>query len=223
MVLGRGGKRPGAGRPRLRDRRRHTPHRARTRISRRDPVHVTLRAFPTVANLRQRALFRRIKEILRAAKDRFDARLVHFSLQRNHLHLILEAENWLALSRAVKGLEVRLARLINKVMERGGQVFSDRYHTHVLKTPRETRHALGYVLNNSRKHAAELGIAIPKGWLDPLSSASWFPGWKDARAPVPPAPDAPVAAPRTWLLTTGWRRHGLIPVDTSPRPQPRIG
>jgi hypothetical protein len=111
---------------------------------------------------------------------------VQFSVQGNHLHLIFEASDWKALSRAVKGLCVRLARGINKVMNRTGRVFSDRYHTHVLKTPREARNGLAYVLQNWRKHAAEARVSIPRGALDPCSSARFFPGWADG----------PLAAPR---------------------------
>lgn len=167
--------------------------------------------------MRQKALFARLREALVAGKDRFGCRLVHFSVQGNHLHLIFEADDWRALSRAVKGLSVRLARTINRVMNRKGRVFADRYHTHVLTTPRETRNGLTYVLQNWRKHAAEARVSIPRGSLDPYSSARWFTGWADGPAVVAPGGDDPVVSPRSWLLTQGWKRRGLLRVDERPR------
>ena len=139
-------------------------------------------------------------------------------VQGNHLHLIFEASDWRALSRGVKGLSVRLARAINRAMGRTGRVFSDRYHVHVLKTPRETRNGLVYVIQNWRKHAAEARVSIPRGALDPFSSARWFAGWADGPPAVSPCQSDPVVGPRTWLLTQGWRRRGLVRVDERPSP-----
>jgi REP element-mobilizing transposase RayT len=135
-------------------------------------------------------------------------RVVHFSIQSNHLHLIVEASDKDSLSRGMQGLTVRMARAVNRALGGDGSVFADRYHGHELKTPRETRTALLYVLQNWMKHGQGRGH-------DPCSSARWFDGW---RTPSPTSPDPPiVAAARTWLVTIGWRRHGLL------RPQDKPG
>ncbi len=82
------------------------------------------------------------------------------------------------------------------------------------------RNALAYVLNNSRKHAAQRGKKLARRWLDPYSSAAQLDGWKggytelDFRDVGPPVG----RAPQTWLLRVGWRRHGLIPVEEVPGP-----
>jgi REP element-mobilizing transposase RayT len=128
-------------------------------------------------------------------------RVVHFSIQTNHLHLIVEASDKEALSRGMQGLTVRMARAVNRALGGRGTVFADRYHAHELKTPRETRAALLYVLQNWAKHGRG-------GKFDPCSSALWFDGWSE-RPPRGKEPSV-VTAPRTWLVTTGWRRHGLI-------------
>ena len=116
----------------------------------------------------------------------------------------------------------RLARAVNRVMKRGGRVLADRYHLHLLKTPREARHALRYVLLNARRHAKEAGLRLPRvARLDPASSARWFDGWKvaaHAMAATVCASRAPVAAARTWLLRVGWRRRGLIDPADVPGP-----
>jgi REP element-mobilizing transposase RayT len=147
----------------------------------------------------------------RAAKRRLGARLVQFSIQSNHLHLIAEAEDRRALSRAMQGLAVRLARRLNARIGRRGTVFSDRYHARALRTPLEVRRALLYVLHNHRHHA---GKHRPTA-LDPLSSAAYFDGFGDCAPPAVNA-HAPVVASLTWLLRIGWRRHGFLGIDEAP-------
>ena len=153
---------------------------------------------------------------LGAAKERFDARVIHFSLQSNHLHAIVEARDEHALGRALRGLCVRIARALNRVLERAGRVFADRYHARVLRTPREVRHALAYTLHNARKH----GMRIEG--IDPCSSGAAFDGWRDrgvralAALALSPLAEPPVSAARSWLLRRGWRRHGLLGIAETP-------
>ena len=135
-------------------------------------------------------------------------RILQFSVQRDHLHLIIEAEDGRALSRGIQGLAIRLAKAVNRILGRRGRVWGDRYHVRTLKTPREVRNALVYVLMNSRKHLP--GI---RG-LDPCSSAVWFSGWR-SRIPAEPT-RSPVVAARTWLAAVGWRLHGLIGEEEAP-------
>jgi len=141
-------------------------------------------------------------------RERFGFRLNQFSLQSNHLHLIVEAQDRLALSRGMKGIAVRIARTLNQVWKRRGSVFSDRFHARALRTPREVRSALVYVLQNARHHGLRLmGV-------DPYSSGPWFDGWRQG---IVLADDGPGTRARTWLLREGWRRHGLIGIQESPR------
>jgi hypothetical protein len=135
--------------------------------------------------------------------DRFGFRLVHFSVQSNHLHLIAEARDRHALALGMQGLGVRIAKALNKLWSRRGSVFSDRYHARILRTPREVRNALCYVLNNARRH----GLAL--AGLDPFSSARWFDGWSGSEGPRV-GEYGPIVAARTWLARVGWQRHGRI-------------
>ena len=117
---------------------------------------------------------------LARACDRFGMRITHFSVQRDHAHLIVEAGSRACLVRGIKGLCVRIARAMNRLMQRKGAVFADRYHDRVLTTPRQTRHAIAYVLCNFRKHAVCAGL----GALDPFSSGAAFEGWADRKSVV---------------------------------------
>jgi hypothetical protein len=125
-------------------------------------------------------------------------------VQSNHIHLVCETQDERALGRAIKGLGVRLARGLNRLWRRTGRVIADRYHAHVLATPLEVRRALAYVLHNARRHG------IPCAGLDPCSSGAWFDGWKGVLAVGRLEAASPLPRARTWLLTIGWRRHGLL-------------
>ncbi|HZX97143.1 MAG TPA: transposase, partial [Myxococcales bacterium] len=141
-----GGSRPGAGRKRGSG-RRNVPHRPRRRF-RKGALHVTVRLRREVWNLRSHRCFRALRRSFAAGCVRFGFRLVHFSVQGNHIHTIVEAPDAVALGRAMKGLEVRMARALNKVMSRRGPVFADRYHALLLRSPRQAANAVRYVLEN---------------------------------------------------------------------------
>jgi REP element-mobilizing transposase RayT len=156
--------------------------------------------------------------------DRPGFRIVQFSIQDRHLHLIVEARDARALSRGIQGLKVRIARRLNKRLGRTGPLFADRYHQHILRTPREVYHALQYVLGNAFKHQADQGLHDVGYLYDACSSAAYFDGWQRGyslaahRHRGPP----PVAPARTWLLRRGWiERHGPMPWNARPAPRPR--
>lgn len=138
-------------------------------------------------------------------------RVNHFSIQSNHLHLTVEARDGRALTRGMQGLAIRLAKNLNKLWDRSGKVWAERYYARILRTPREVRRALAYVLNNARHH----GLWFPPRCWDPFSSGRWFDGWREPIRPAP-AHESPCVAPRTWLQRLGWRRHGLVSLDEVP-------
>jgi REP element-mobilizing transposase RayT len=211
-----GGWRPGSGRPRSRT---GVAHEKREEFKRDKPQHVTLRVAKGVPNLRKNRVRRIVSAAIRAGGHSATFRVVHYAILGNHLHLITEAQDTRGLARGMQGLCVRLARRINLVLSRRGALFGDRYHARVLKTPREVRNAIRYVLLNERKHCAERGEKVGKYWVDPFSSGYFFDGWKQQRRFDEPwqkeiLTAGPATAPPTvWLLTTGWRRHGLIAFD----------
>jgi hypothetical protein len=178
------------------------------------PVHVTLRVREGVPSLRIAALVRAWQRSLAEASERGSFRVAHYSLQGDHAHLIVEAHGKEALANGMKSIAARLARAVNRVCGRSGPVLDGRYHHRPLRTPREVRRALAYVLLNARRHLAKRRRAsrVESSSLDPASSARWFDGWRpQAASRLPEARGAPeVARARTWLLRIGWRRHGLV-------------
>lgn len=206
---GWGGRRKGAGRKRAEGRRPSVPHLRRPRHARHAPQLVTLRAVSALRCLRSPRVFPELRRRLACASgDRF--RLVHFSVQADHVHAIVEANDHEALERGMRGLATRLAIGANRALARRGRVWDDRYHARALVTPRAVRTALVYVLGNVRKHADDRAPLI-----DPCSSAASFGGFREG-AEHPPVRDATTRDARTWLLRVGWRRHGPISIREGP-------
>lgn len=139
-----GGARRGSG-PKPRSERAGVSHHGRPEVTRRTPVHATIRVLPHVWNLRSRRVLGVVETALSGARTWREFRIVHFSVQGEHLHFIVEADGNRALSEGMQGLTVRLAKGLNRVMGRHGKVFADRFHAHVLDTPAEVRNALAYV------------------------------------------------------------------------------
>jgi REP element-mobilizing transposase RayT len=179
-------KRARMGRPRL-----HDPgiaHVRRPSVSERLPLHVTLKMERVVWNLRSRRSFRIVEKALFSISQ--FANVCHFSVQGDHIHLLVEATDKRRLSSAMRSLGVRIARGMNRLMGRRGRVVAHRYHARALRTPSEVRRARRYVLGNHEKHARKAGRAAFRVLVDPYSSAA------QSELPVP----------RTWLLRVGWRR-----------------
>jgi REP element-mobilizing transposase RayT len=217
----RGGKRRGAGRP-PKGARAGSPHKARPDLPARYPVHVTLRVVRAVGNLRRREVYHAIREATLATAWREDFRIVHLSVQRTHIHLLVEASDKAALSKGMQGFQISAAKQLNAAISKGrpgprrrGPVFPDRYHAEIITSPRQARHALAY-LNNFRKHEDDRVAPMSTWTVDWFSSGIMFPGWAEyGDAPFlwrGPATYEPffVYQPRTWLLRDGWTKAGVI-------------
>ena len=204
-----GGAREGSG-PKLRD-DSGVSHMRRELLERPLPVHVTVKLAGGLPSLRHRRIYGVLRGVFGASQHRAGTwgqgfRLVHYSVQSNHLHLMVEASDSVSLARGMQGLLVRMARRLNKLWERKGRVVADRFHSRALRTPREVRNALKYVLKNHERH----GVWF-RG-VDPFSSGASFDGWRGVAGPSARSrlPD-PVVRARTWLLAKGWRRCRLLP------------
>jgi putative transposase len=208
-----GGSRRGAGRPTSPGRRPPVPHRARPDHKQRFPVHVTLRARDGLPSLRSTRVFAAVRDAIGLASNgRF--RVIHFSVQVDHVHTIVEADDRSAVSKGTRGLIVRVARAVNRALGRTGPVWGDRYHSRELRTPSETRTALVYVVQNWKKH-----IRGASG-IDGRSSGPWFDGW--SKLPPSPATPSPVQRPNTWLAAKGWRERGGGPLRADEGPSASV-
>ena len=184
---------------------------------------VTMRVRRDVPNLRSQRVMSGVRLAFAAGKSRFGFRLVHFSVQGNHLHLIVESTDKRALSRGMQGLAIRLARQVNGAVGRKGSIFADRYHARALGSPRQVRNALAYVLLNRRRHARGVPLQFAEGNVDPCSSAALFDGWVSGFKPrvidsVGARLGELVVKARSWLLGAGWRRHPRIDPREVPGP-----
>jgi putative transposase len=205
-----GGSRKGAGRKIVG--RPCVLHRERAVHKYWNPIHVTLRAIDGLPSFRIPALYAAFEKAVRTTR-RDDFHIIEFSVQDNHLHLIVEADDETALSRGMKSFSVRANRLFNAAAGRGrGPVWAGRYHTTELTTPLAVRNALVYVLQNYKKHQR---VAPGAARIDPCSSARWFTGWTRTRKSADG--ERPTEDARSVLLRTGWKKHGLIDPGETPK------
>jgi hypothetical protein len=181
-------------------------HARRDALAARHPVHVTLRLAQGLPSLRRRGTLPALTRCFFEGRERFGFRLVHYAVLANHLHLIVEACDRRVLARGVQSLAIRVAKRLNGLWGRKGKVYADRYHDRILRTPREVRNALVYVMKNARRHG---DVRWPT--VDPFTSGPWFDGWAErVDARFWQVVVRPVSQARTWLLAQGWRRHGLV-------------
>jgi REP element-mobilizing transposase RayT len=187
---GRGGYRPGSGRKGG----NRVTHHGRQGFVVPIPLHVVWRTRPDVRSLRGKNLWRQIRESFRRCCEKLGFRLVHFSVQGTHVHLIVEADTTDLLSRGLQGLGVSMAKRINFTLQRRGPAFDDRYFARRLRTPREVANAVDYVIHNQERHLRRRGLEPAEG-LDPFCSAA-----------LADAVPRLVAPPETWLLRIGYLR-----------------
>jgi len=219
----RGGQRRGAGRP-PKGHRAGSPHVERPYLHARYPVHVVLRVVSAVGNLRRRCVYQAIREATLTTARREDFRIVHLSIQRTHVHLLVEADHKTALALGMQGFQISAAKHLNAAISKGrpgprrrGAVFPDRYHAEIITSPTQARHAISYILNNYRKHREDRVAPISTWTVDWFSSAAMFPDWQEYgdeegflwRGP-PTYDPLQVRAPKTWLLREGWKNLGAI-------------
>ena len=230
-------RRPGSKRPGRKPKgaRAGSPHKVRPELKARHPVHVVLRVVSAVGNLRRRTTYKAVREATLTTARREDFRIVHLSIQRTHLHLLVEAHDKGALAAGMQGFQISAAKHLNAAISKGtpgprrrGPVFPARYHAEIITTPTQARHALSYVINNWRKHREDRDGAARSWKIDWFSTAVMFPGWAEfAEEPFMrrgPASYDPLVVyqPRTWLLRGGYLRGGppisVREVPSAPRP-----
>ena len=224
-----GGKRRNAGR-KAKGGRAGSPHAARPVLKARYPVHVTLRAVDAVGSLRRRVTYQAIREATLTTARRENFRIVHLSIQRTHMHLIVEADDEVALAAGMQGFQISAAKHLNAAISKGrpgrrrrGAVFPDRYHAQIIKSPHQARHTLRYVLGNWRRHQEDQVAPMSSWTIDWFSSAAMFPDWQEYgdeeflwRGPDTYDPLL-VYRPRTWLLREGWKKTGSISYRDVPK------
>ncbi|MDB4939538.1 MAG: hypothetical protein JWP87_6510 [Labilithrix sp.] len=204
------GRKPGVG-------RRNVPHAVRSTHWKTVPVHVTLRRAKGLPSLRSERLHEELREAVRDTRQVEGFRITHYTVQSDHVHMIVEAVDRTTLSAGLKSFAVRAARRLNtRVLGRRGSLWGDRHHRRELRSRRSVRNALVYVMSNHLKHHE-----WDAGLCDPCSSGPWFEGWMQD-VPRPPEP-SPVQDAETWLLRRGWHRDffyihlGELPLAVRPR------
>ena len=149
------------------------PHETRPEVS--GPIHIVIRIRRGLPDLRTPRALRRLERAFRLGKERKGFALLHYSIQRDHLHLMVEVTNRRKLSKGMQALGIRIAKVLNSLWGRkSGHVFAERYFAVALETWKQIWRTIRYVLNNGRKH----GTWTVKGRPDPYSSGQWYFPWR---------------------------------------------
>jgi REP element-mobilizing transposase RayT len=226
----RGGPREGAGR-KPNGEEACASHARRPELKRELPLHVTLRVVRDVGWLRKMSAYRAIRRALRTALEHHaQFRIVHFSLQRDHIHLMCEVANKAGLTIGMRSFQIAAAKHLNRELtrkgckRRRGKVFADRYHAEAIDSIARTCNTMSYILNNWRKHGHEDGYSLFDGRIDPYSSGVYFLHWKERTLPdfvIPPGYEPPeLGNAHTWLLTEGVRKGRVISCFEVPGKRP---
>src|SRR5262249_46615901 len=151
-------------------------------------VHVTVRVRENVYNLRSKRCLTALRDAFAGGEERFGFRLVMYSVQGKHIHLLVEANDRESLSRGMQARTIRMSRALNRVMKRKGKVFADRFHAHILQTVAEVRNAVNYLRHNHRKHVPN----VPPDYQDPFVSVllppnTWLLQRQIGQSPYPPS------------------------------------
>lgn len=137
-----GGRRPGSGRKRIHS--KGVSHRLREKVNVKTPVHINFR-YKT--HIRNKEALKVLKRALINSR-KMGLRVIHCSMMTNHIHIIAEVENNRILTKGMRSLTVTFAKGLKK-----GRIQVQRYHLHVLRSVKETKNAISYVLFNQQKHA----------------------------------------------------------------------
>jgi hypothetical protein len=166
------------------------------------PVHVRMKIDPSVGSLRRKLLLEVILDALREGREKDGFRVCHFRVMPDRLHLLVEAASTERLARGMQGLSIRIARGVNRTLEREGRFYQDRYDAKVLRGGKEV-------------HATLVALLVDDAaGGEGFSSAAWFEDaeWKRSPAEEKLAKkhESPIAPAKTRLLAGGWRKSGKL-------------
>ena len=134
-------------------------------------MHVTCRCAKGVGRLRTGEVRQAIARAIAHVNQRKEFRVVHVSVQHDHLHFLVEADDHQTFVSGMRALTITVAKAINAAKQRTGRVFGYRYHATTIESPRQARNALAYVLNNWRHHLEdEKSLASRSALIDPYAS-----------------------------------------------------
>jgi REP element-mobilizing transposase RayT len=124
-----------------------------------------------IPSLRSRRFLRELRTSLRDACERQGFRVVHYSVQHDHLHLLVESAGKEALGRGMKAISARVARAVQRTFGLAGAILHGRYHLRILRTPPEVRSALAYV-SSTRANTGRSAAARPSVSTRPPRAAT---------------------------------------------------
>ncbi|MDD4973652.1 MAG: transposase [Bacteriovorax sp.] len=126
-------------------------HTSRPHLSKACSLHLTVKIKKIKAELKNKSVLSILKRaILNARKQ--GLKVIHYSLEYDHVHLLIEADNNHILSKGMQSFGVTISKAINRMRKLKGGVYKHRYHFRKISSPRQLKNVLNYIFNNGIKH-----------------------------------------------------------------------
>ena len=141
-------------------------HIQRERFERESSFHITIKVRQEKSDLQNKMILKALHRAIMKARYK-SLKVIHYTLEFNHIHLLVEAYNQEQLSNCMQSFGVTLAKMINKVKFKKGRVYKHRYHLRRLSSVMELKNVLKYIFNNGIKHKNSNTIMIfitPRLW-----------------------------------------------------------
>lgn len=144
-----------AGRPPI-----HHPairHTKRPKFFQTRSLHLTIKVRENKADIQNKKILLRLNRAIQLARKQ-GLKIIHFALEFNHVHLLVEAGNHQILHRGMQALGISLAKGINKMKQKKGAVYKHRYHFRQITCARELKNVIHYILSNCKKHRSSFSF-----------------------------------------------------------------
>lgn len=126
-------------------------HIKRPEIKRLTSLHLTVKILKDKAGIKNKQTLALLKHAILKARKK-GLRIIHFTLEYDHVHLLVEANDNEVLGRGMMVFGVTMAKGINRLKSIKGTVYKHRYHFRKINSPRELKNVLHYIFNNGIKH-----------------------------------------------------------------------
>lgn len=135
-------------------------HTKRPDLTRPSSLHLTVKIEKSKANLKNKNVLAILKKAIFNAR-RQGLKVIHYSLEYDHIHLIIEADNNRTLGKGMQAFGVTLAKAINRMRKVKGQVYKHRYHFRQITSSRQLKNVMTYIFNNGVKHKTSATALSP--------------------------------------------------------------
>jgi REP element-mobilizing transposase RayT len=126
-------------------------HISREDIKKPTSLHLTIKVRENKADIKNKQILKALHHSIKRARMK-RLKIVHYTLEYNHIHLLVEAEIKQLVHQGMQAFGISLAKKINTIKRLKGTVYKHRYHLRKINSPRDLKNVLHYIFNNGIHH-----------------------------------------------------------------------